>query len=96
MFTGVCVTAHTGGLDFQAYKSEIEQMLLKGQLAVQIHAAEQTIEMADGSEQLLYLADSWAVMDELVPFKVQRGSLSPSSPLPCQTKTCPCCRSVGF
>ena len=43
-------------------------MLIKGELAIQMHAAEQTIEI-DGVEQCLYLADSWMVMDDVVPFK---------------------------
>eukprot|EP00193_Tetraselmis_chui_P021808 CAMPEP_0177796622 /NCGR_PEP_ID=MMETSP0491_2-20121128/26873_1 /TAXON_ID=63592 /ORGANISM="Tetraselmis chuii, Strain PLY429" /LENGTH=1431 /DNA_ID=CAMNT_0019319549 /DNA_START=422 /DNA_END=4717 /DNA_ORIENTATION=- len=62
-----------GGLDFQHYKNEIAEMLGRGRLAVQLHAAEQTIEMSDGSRQLLYLADSWAVMDDLIPLKVPNG-----------------------
>jgi len=62
-----------GGLDFQHYKTDIEQILSKGELAVQIHAVDQTIELLDGTEQLLYLADSWAIMDELLPMKVPPG-----------------------
>eukprot|EP00951_Prasinocladus_malaysianus_P027980 scaffold253255_cov27-Prasinocladus_malaysianus.AAC.1 len=48
-------------------------MLYKGQLAIQFHAAEQTVELSDGSVELLWLADSWLVMDEIVPTKCPAG-----------------------
>jgi ABC-type uncharacterized transport system ATPase component len=75
-------------LDFQHYKNEIAEMLGRGRLAVQLHAAEQTIEMSDGSRQLLYLADSWAVMDDLIPLKVHAARLQPDcTTFACTTKT---------
>ena len=63
-----------GGEQIEHYKRRVLELLLLGQIAVQLIAGEDTVVMPDGSRQPIWGVDTWGLVRAACPNRLPGGS----------------------